>query len=74
MNIGAEVEITYVTAKVKEKLTLSVAVILTGKVPIVLGVPETRPVVFKTSPGGRAPLLRENKIDGLISLVATETL
>ena len=74
MNIGAAVEITYVTAKVEEKLTLSVAVMLTGKVPIVLGVPETRPVVFKTSPGGRAPLLRENKIDGLISLVATETL
>jgi len=74
MNIGAEVEIAYVTAKVKEKLTLSVAVILTGKVPIVLGVPETRPVVFKTSPGGRVPLLRENRINELIPLVATEAL
>jgi hypothetical protein len=74
MNTCARVEITYVTTKVEEKLRLSVAVMLTGKVPAALGVPVTRPVVPNTSPGGRTLSLRENRISGLIPLVAIEAL
>ena len=74
MITGAGPEITYVRPKVEEKLTPSVAVMLTGKVPLALGVPETRPVVLIFSPGGRTPLLRENKINGLMPPVATEVL
>ena len=61
-------------AKVEEKLTLSVAVMLTGKVPLVVGVPATSPVGLRSSPGGSTPSLRENRIDGLIPLVATDAL